>query len=194
MSSAPATGYGSRELVEDVVAVAQAAGVERPVLVGHSLGGRVVLATADRYPDLACALVLLDTAVIEAPAYVAARRAELGGPAWQDGLRARVDRMFLPGDHSPARARITAGFLSAPLGSARAALAAADEIDAGRALRDCRLPVLYIGSSSPRADPQTLRELKPDLIYARVAPSGHFVQIDAADRVADLIERFAAAA
>lgn len=44
-----------------VVAAAHAAGVERAVVVGMSMGGYVALATAERHPDFTVALGLVDT-------------------------------------------------------------------------------------------------------------------------------------
>jgi len=37
---------------------------ERPIVVGHSMGGVVTLAVADRYPELARGVVVVDTAVV----------------------------------------------------------------------------------------------------------------------------------
>lgn len=49
--------------VEEVMAVAQVAGSVRPVLVGHSMGGRVCLAAAAAHPDAIAGLVVLDASV-----------------------------------------------------------------------------------------------------------------------------------
>ena len=49
-----------------VVALMDAIGVERAVLVGHSAGGSVAVATALRYPERVRALILESPAVIEA--------------------------------------------------------------------------------------------------------------------------------
>ena len=59
--------YGLRTLAADVIAVLDGLGWERAVLVGHSMGGRVCLLTADWYPDRVEALVCLDFAPDLAP-------------------------------------------------------------------------------------------------------------------------------
>lgn len=46
--------------VADVVAVAEQLGLERPVLVGQSLGGHTALLTAAAHPDLVRSLVLVE--------------------------------------------------------------------------------------------------------------------------------------
>ena len=42
-------------------------GDERPIVVGHSMGGVVTLAFASRYADLARGVVVVDTAVVSTP-------------------------------------------------------------------------------------------------------------------------------
>jgi pimeloyl-ACP methyl ester carboxylesterase len=47
--------------VDEIGAVASAAGLRRPVLLGHSMGGRAALTTAVRNPALVRAVVCIDT-------------------------------------------------------------------------------------------------------------------------------------
>jgi pimeloyl-ACP methyl ester carboxylesterase len=55
--------YGMAAHADDLIAVADHFGVERPGLVGHSMGGFVVAATADRYPSRAGGVLLVDGGV-----------------------------------------------------------------------------------------------------------------------------------
>jgi N-formylmaleamate deformylase len=59
-SDKPADGFTLDDYADDVAAVVQALGLQRPALVGHSMGARIAAATAVRYPDLAGPLVLAD--------------------------------------------------------------------------------------------------------------------------------------
>ena len=62
-SPAPPTPWGSSDFAEALVPVLEEAG--RPVvLVGHSHGGRVAVAMADRRPDLVAGLVLVGAPVL----------------------------------------------------------------------------------------------------------------------------------
>jgi pimeloyl-ACP methyl ester carboxylesterase len=65
-SDKPATFPYTMEAMADVVReLVQALGVERPILVGHSMGGQTALSYAIRYPDEPAALVLTAPAGFE---------------------------------------------------------------------------------------------------------------------------------
>jgi pimeloyl-ACP methyl ester carboxylesterase len=55
--------YTADVWTRDVLAVLDAAGSRRPVLVGHSMGGIVLVSVAAAHPDRAAGLVLLDASV-----------------------------------------------------------------------------------------------------------------------------------
>ncbi len=90
-SDVPEQRYTVSALADDVAWLCAHARIERPVLVGHSMGGQVVLEVAARHPDLAAAVVMVDAAPIVAGAPAAEMAAQigasLGGP---DGAAARA--------------------------------------------------------------------------------------------------------
>jgi non-heme chloroperoxidase len=59
-SSAPATGYTADRLGDDVLAVLDALKLNRPVLVGHSLGGEEMSSVGSRHPERVAGLIYLD--------------------------------------------------------------------------------------------------------------------------------------
>jgi pimeloyl-ACP methyl ester carboxylesterase len=61
-SSAPASGYESDRLGDDVVAVLDELKLERPVLVGHSFGGAELSSIATRKPERIGGVAYLDAA------------------------------------------------------------------------------------------------------------------------------------
>lgn len=58
-SDAPEGPYTREDLAGDVVALLDAQGVERAILIGHSMGGIVALATALAHPQRVAGLVLI---------------------------------------------------------------------------------------------------------------------------------------
>ena len=56
----PQCRYGHNDMVRDVEAVTEALGIDRLVVVGHSLGGRIATIFAGRNPERLAGLVLVD--------------------------------------------------------------------------------------------------------------------------------------
>jgi len=63
-SDKPDGPYDLASHVADLVGLLQALGIERPVLMGHSMGGSTVALAAATYPELARAIILEDPADI----------------------------------------------------------------------------------------------------------------------------------
>jgi len=59
-SSAPASGYSADRLADDALAVIDALKLNRPVLVGHSLGGEELSSVGSRHPEKVAGLIYLD--------------------------------------------------------------------------------------------------------------------------------------
>jgi pimeloyl-ACP methyl ester carboxylesterase len=79
-SRAGTSRYGTErsldDLVDDCLAVADGAGIDRFVLVGMSVGGFMAVELALRYPERVAGLVLMST---QAAAYTAEERETFGG-------------------------------------------------------------------------------------------------------------------
>lgn len=61
-STHTATGYSPERLADDILAVMEKLNIERPVLVGHSLGGEELSSIGTRHPERVSGLVYLDAA------------------------------------------------------------------------------------------------------------------------------------
>jgi 3-oxoadipate enol-lactonase len=60
-SQAPPGPYSRADLAADVIGVLDAEGIDRTILVGHSMGGIVAMETALAYPERIAGLVLIGT-------------------------------------------------------------------------------------------------------------------------------------
>ncbi len=83
-SDKPDGPYDLATHVADLVGLIRALGIEKPVLMGHSMGGSIVALAAATYPDLARAVILED------PADMLAQIEPLGEaiiPAWKKQIR-----------------------------------------------------------------------------------------------------------
>ncbi len=87
LSSKPPTGYATDSLALAVLMALDALGIERAVLVGHSLGGAVAAAAALLRPNRVAGLVLVDPAVVLTPWIVPTQGRQ---DAAVEGLRAAI--------------------------------------------------------------------------------------------------------
>jgi len=60
-SSRPLSGYDSARLADDVLAAIDVLRLERPILLGHSLGGKELTALATAHPKRVSALIYIDS-------------------------------------------------------------------------------------------------------------------------------------
>lgn len=195
----------------DVAALLSVLEIEKTVLIGHSMGCRVVLEAARLAPERIAGLVLIDGSRLasgDPGAAEAAARAAID----KSGYAAFAENLFRQMFFSPsplAEAIITRALRQpAEIGAAlwpRMARWDAGEMDA--ALEAARAPLMVIQSTT--RDPVLLKraplkagETSPwlDLIRQKkkgakieIIPGvGHFTQLEAADRVNRLIGDFAA--
>jgi pimeloyl-ACP methyl ester carboxylesterase len=192
----------------DVAELLRALDLPRAVLVGHSMGCRVVLQAALDAPGRVAGLVLIDGSRIGEGDAAAAARATGEAVAAQgyDAFAQQLfEGMFLPTSDAALKARIVARARALPeaIGAALfARMAAWDAVNMERALSTVRQPIQVIQSTYMNAARQRA-SLKPgdttpwlDLVRscaprARieiVSGVGHFTQLEAAEAVNRLIE------
>ncbi len=190
----PGSGrYSVDVLADDVLAVAAAAGLERPVLVGHSLGALIGLSGAAR-PGALSALVMVD------PAPITNERAKAYFRDSAGAVRADADRswrtkfaqgLFLPTD-TVRRDEIIAGFPAGPPGIAADIIQAMGEFDGVSVLSRATVPVLSIGSAHPANAAADLRRACPRIMIGQTVGAGHFNQLEVPAQVNAMIEKFLA--
>ncbi|HEY5014262.1 MAG TPA: alpha/beta hydrolase, partial [Acidimicrobiia bacterium] len=168
-------------------------GLERPIVIGHSLGGLIALACAARAGAVRAA-VMVDPAPIVNPAIKAfigrAADAVAGDDdrSWRAGF---VGGMFLPSD-VVRRDDIIRGMAEQPPPVAAASLRAIERFDGIAALGAVAVPLLTIGSASPSDASSDLRGACPTITIGQTVGAGHFNQLEVPDQVSFMIERFLA--
>jgi len=167
---------------EDVVSVVEALGLKRVVLIGHSLGGPVVLEAARRMPGRVAGLVLVDT-LVDFEQRLAAEEVEKYLSALQADYRATTTAMvsqllFSASTPEPVKARVLETVLSVPqeifVAAARSSLA----YDPLPALREIKAPIRAINSDLFPTNVEGNRRYVPGYQVAIMKGVGHYLMLE----------------
>jgi 3-oxoadipate enol-lactonase len=199
----PAVSGGLTEIADRMAAaVKDAAGGERPIVLGNGYGGFVALQMAIRHPGLANKYILADCgAAFSEPGRQAFRNMAAASAA--KGLAAITDvamrRLFAPefqAAHPELMADRRAGFLRTDGDVFRAACAALAELDLRSELGKVTVPVLVlVGEHDEATPPPMSHELAAGLPNAQlkiIAGCAHVPQLQAPQMFLDAIGDFLA--
>ncbi len=209
-SPKPAHGYGPDDFIGDAAAVIDAQGLDRPLVVGHSMGGFHATALTVAHPERVRALVLVDVGPrVEAAGGTRARRLSLERPdRFADEAAALAYlRETSPGYSDAVYANRMEWVFRREDGGLvwRSSKNALRQILDGRGassgavwerLAEITVPVLIVrGSRSPTFSEATAKRMLEILPDARLVDldAGHNVALDRPRELADHIVDFARA-
>lgn len=193
-SDRPESGYHVRDFADDLARFCEHVGIDKPVIVGHSLGGGIAVELAARYPLLPHALVLVDPNPIdplpETIKFFDAAADQLEGPRGEEVRRLWTESM---GARDPELARwISDQMCATPLPIAAAVIRNLHDWNGVGALALSEAPTLLVSRAGGDRTPEVLRLLaiKPGLEIGMTVGSGHFCQLEVPEQVNSMIERF----
>ncbi|MGC8762423.1 MAG: alpha/beta fold hydrolase [Acidobacteriota bacterium] len=189
--SADPLAYAPQDLAEDVHAAMGALGIPRAVLVGHSLGGAVIAAFAERYPEEAAGLFFVDS--------IGALNRLPRGPleSWLEGFGEESYDTFWPSWLSemlaPAppevRERVMARFAATPRPVVEAAIVAATHFDPAAALQAYEGPRMAVVTPQNTL-PHSLQNVVPGLHAKVVEGVSHWLMMDRPEEFDALLDAF----
>jgi sigma-B regulation protein RsbQ len=194
-SGQPSGPYTMDRLAGAIKAVVDAAGVDRAVLVGHSLGVPVIRQFYRRYPDRVAAMVVVDGA-LEAPALDSASVARAVAPFEGGGYRASVERMvgsMYPDDLQAGLRRMILGpALATPPAVAVAAMRAMYDPAIWRN-DPIAVPLLVVVAKKTGWPPSTralVQRLAPGARYEEMDGVSHYLMLESPDAFNPILTTF----
>ena len=193
-------GYGGREpvealsfeaLAEDVEFSIGESGLERPVLIGHSMGGMVVQTLLRRAQlDYAAAVLSCTSPAFGNPAgdfqkkFVADRLAPLdAGKTMADAAPGAADNVMAPNADPAGRALFIAQYAAVPEATYRAAVKCLVTFDERANLPNIKVPVLCLAAEHDRnAPPPVVEKMAgkiPGAYYVCLSGLGHMPNLEA---------------
>jgi pimeloyl-ACP methyl ester carboxylesterase len=192
-SDAPEQAYTIHGYADDLAFVATALGLERPVVIGHSMGGLIALDFAARYGDRLSAAVILESIVVAPRRVIAGLRPVLEGvrtARYREVVTGVMTHLTGPHFDPAARARL----VSVSTACAQHVLVSTMEdvitFDSAAAAARVACPVLYVGTRTVYADLERFRELCPQLVTEQLVDCGHCFPLEVPDQLDAVIERF----
>lgn len=190
-SEAPRNGaYSIEAQAEDVGAVADALGLERFVLVGHSMGGGIALAYAGKHPERVTHLLVADpigdgtqTPEAEVRPFLDA----LDSPAYTETIEGYWSS--IAGSDGAVLERLLHDLRETPRETVVGGLRAVMTFDPNPALAWFRGPTLAV--ITPENDfPYSMHRLGAGLPHRVIAGTGHWLQIERPAEFNRILERF----
>jgi pimeloyl-ACP methyl ester carboxylesterase len=201
-SEKPDVSYTRERFARAIAAVMSDAGVERAVLVGHSMGGPIATTFLQLFPARTKALVMVDAFVPTAAdkdAERSGRQAEAYArsfrePGYKEMARKMIERMFSDKTTPSQRDEIRSKMLATPQHVMASAMEDIFTLETPKPGKTYTLPVMAIMSARPGQPgyDARLRTLFPNLKYEEWQGSGHFLMIESPDRFNRALEQFLA--
>jgi len=181
VSDAPDEDSSIEQFREDVAWLSRETSLDRPVIIGHSMGGLIALNIVRRWPELARAAVFVDAVMMPFPEQfqpmLASMLASLRSPGYKE-VATNFVKSFLFRPESPVEMRddVAKRMASAPQRVMHTALAdtiSEENMVAGPIL----VPSLFVRAETAYATEEQLKERYPGMEVVTM-DAAHFLQME----------------
>ncbi|MDQ3687686.1 MAG: alpha/beta hydrolase [Acidobacteriota bacterium] len=194
-SDKPDSPYTIATFADDLAWMCAQLDIQKPIVIGHSLGGAIALEMAARHPDVPAAIIALEGTILfrsEVRESVGPFVAALRSPAWREAMHAFVEMGFTPTDDPDLRRRAHEEIKRLPQHVAASVAEQSLLWDAATAAHKCRVPVLYVDAGGALSDLDQFKALCPQLAVGKIIHVGHNQMVATPGQVNTMIDRFLA--
>ncbi len=179
---------------DDVAELIRHLGLEKPALVGQSMGGQVIIAAAARHPELVGAIASLDS-----PSNIPGWHQRHHGPyqhlmtkdgPFRETLIAFLSAAYLPTDNPTRLGGMAERLAEVPDHVITNSWQGKENYDPTPTLRRVRCPYLYIDCGQPDLELDLLRDLCPQVVVGKTVGAGHKALQDVPDQINAMLNRF----
>lgn len=196
-SDAPATGYGLADLAADAAGVIAALRLQRYVLIGHSMGGKVAQLMASDRPTGLAGLILVAPAA-PTPLIMPAQAREIlaGAYATRETVEAAIDNVLTARKLSVEdRAQVIEDSLCGAPPAKTAWPRSTSLEDIAVQVGNINVPTLVIAGQMDRVDPPIRLQVEllpriPQAVMQVLPGTGHLSMLESPNAVAALIAEF----
>ena len=194
-SDKPKQDYTITGYADDLAWLCSKLEIVKPVAIGHSMGGLIVLELAARFPDLPSAIVILDSPIVPLKAFVEGLKPlvmAMQTQQYREALEQFLSQFIGFADDPDRKERLLKELLSVEQHVIASTLASYSLYDSAAAASACRVPVLNVSSGIPFSDIARFHELCPQLITEQTVSSGHYHQLEVPKQINSIIDGFLA--
>jgi pimeloyl-ACP methyl ester carboxylesterase len=187
--------YRPADLADDIAWLCRHLNLDKPVVVGCSMGGGIAVEFAARHPELPGGVVVLNRSVIANPAQDSTVRGlaeKLRGPSAAEAVEMLVNAQIGPLDPAGLKEEYQRTALSTRPDLLAAVQEAFLDWDGEAALAAVRVPTLFTFSRAPvqYAHLDRIKELCPQAVIGHTVGAGHFENRSVPDQINAMIRRF----
>ena len=193
-SDKPNQVYSMARYADDVAELMRDLELPPAIMVGHSMGGQVVISVAARHPRQVRAVASLDS-----PSNIPHWQKRFHSPfdhliafdgPYREGVRRFLAAAYLPTDNPSWVEGLEERLAEVPDHMIVRAWDAMKAYEPSDTLRQMTCPYLYIDSGQPDLDFEVLREHCPQVVIGKTVGAGHKALQDVPDQINAMLNRF----
>ncbi len=192
-SDKPRHEYTVESFSDDLAWTIEQLGLDRPLIVGHSLGAYVSLDFAAKYGERTRGIVLLDPPPFAPPAVLSEIFGPLADALDQSVEPARSDfnaQWFLPKANPELKREILCQLARGDEYVTANSWRNMTRFDPVAAAKQVTVPVMNIAAQPGFTTAPDVESLMPQAVFARTVGAGHNLQLEVPDQVNSMIRNF----